>query len=345
MDIIYSVNGKYFKQWGINVEKSSGFGGLKRKDPEKYEFADQNGVSLDLSNPYFEAREIKLECWIKGANWNAMYYNFLQFMAEFKKPETQRLVIEYPYATTRIYQVYCPDEVELKARIKKGVMFATFEITLVEPNPIKKVFIGYGSYIAMLKYTSPEETEIFLPKSVKRVANGDVDMQLNLKGDSEFGSYAFKWRNFLRGSWEFNSSGKQELEISQSIYNGKYYFKFDECYFEDGNDIPETTLEFRPAWGGYPSVYVTLNLAQGWDNVEVNLTSPVAHKVILWNRKIGSTVLQPDLLVWLSQASLTKQKVDFWTAAPEDVKYVVVAGTISKVTNVIFSGGTLWNEL
>ena len=347
MDIIYSVNGAYFKEFGVNVESSSGFGALKRKEPENYDFPDQNGSSPDLTNPYYEQREMKFECWIKGNNWQHLYNNFQQFIKLFQQSGTQRLVIEYPpIATTRVYQVYLSAEVELKSRIKKGVLFAKFDLRLIEPNPIKKIFIAYGAPTnAILKYNSPEETQIFLPNGVKYDVHSNADMTVNLSADNSVSYYNYKGRNLLRRSWEVVSQNVQKIDTNLTVWGGRnWYFYYDEIYFEEGSNSI-ITIEFRPTALQYPSVFLRIDV-NDYNNRSFEVFLPennIPYEVFLHNRNAGSP--NNGAMVYLSGASLYKDKLDFWNIAPEDAKFVVIAGNISKLSNVLFSGGLLWNEL
>lgn len=346
--LIYSVNGKYFEQFGVNVSGSSGFGLLARKEPQKYDYPEQHGSTYDLSNPYFEARTITLNCWIKGASWQELYRNYLNFMAEFKKPETQRLLIEYPpTATPRIYQVITLEESELKKQIKNGKMYAEFDLKLVEPNPIKKVLMYYGNGTAFLKYNSPDPVEIFLPNNLKIDANSNVDTTLNLNASNIVSSHRFLGRNFLKNSWNVQTDVSLELPKPFILGGGRYYFRFEDAYFESAiND--RFTVEFVPFYNGYPSIYLDFDLSSDIDEI-FNKPFPVDflntdYRVFVHPYSVFVPPAGDDIIN-VTNISLTKDPVDFWTPAPEDTKYIVLAGDVRKITNVQFQGAIIWQEL
>ena len=139
-EVRYSINGKYFKDYNVFISSSDGIGdGLKRKKVNTYDWAEYNGLSVDLSSPKFEAREITLKGFVIGSNWDEMMENFNTVLYEFQKPGTQRLLIE-PFGMKPLpYEVYMEDSSPLEKTFKDGKMVGIFTLKLIEPNPIKKV--------------------------------------------------------------------------------------------------------------------------------------------------------------------------------------------------------------
>lgn len=179
MEVRYSINGNYFKQYGVFVSASRGLiDGLKRRQPKTYQWAEYHGLSVDLDRPKYEAREIVLNCWIKGNDWQVMYDQFKAFMAEFSKPNTQRLLIE-PFGYNGLpYEVYLAEDVKLDKRFRNGEMAGVFTLKLIEPNPIKKVFKN-TSDVFSLAFKSEYDVEIFWGDGTKSVASGDVNITKN----------------------------------------------------------------------------------------------------------------------------------------------------------------------
>lgn len=176
MSVIYSINGKFFTDFGIYVSESKGLvDALKRRRPKAYTWAEYHGISVDLSRPKFEAREITLNCFIIGENWDVLLNNFNAFRDEFANPDTQRLLIE-PFGFKALpYQVYLSDEIDLQKKFAQGKMAATFSLKLIEPNPIKKVLYFEGGQFS-LSYNSTTETEIFYSDLTKDIVPGNASL-------------------------------------------------------------------------------------------------------------------------------------------------------------------------
>lgn len=169
-EVKYSINGKYFKDYGIYVSSSLGLlDALKRKPIKTYNWQEYHGESLDLSNPKFEAREIVLNCFVKGNNYQEMFENFRNVvLSEFQKSGTQRLLVE-PFGYKALpYEVYMIDEVKIIKEFSESTSIGVFSIKLIEPNPIKKVLFLSGTSLN-LSYNSSKETEIFYGNGTKDI--------------------------------------------------------------------------------------------------------------------------------------------------------------------------------
>lgn len=176
-EVRYSINGKYFKDYGIYVSSSLGLlDALKRKQVKTYDWAEYHGESVDLSNPKFEAREITLNCFVKGDNYQEMFENFRSVvLSEFQKSGTQRLLVE-PFGYKALpFEVYLSEEVKLDKEFSESMSVGIFSLKIVEPNPIKKVLHLTGSSLN-LSYNSPKETEIFYGNGVKDTVKGNASI-------------------------------------------------------------------------------------------------------------------------------------------------------------------------
>jgi len=141
-DVEYYINGKNFKDFGVEVSNSSGLlDWLKRKEPTEVDWPDYHGKVMDLNNPRYEAREIELECFIVATN-NMNFVMWLRkFMEEFQfKGGVQRLTCVYgPASRPLVYDVYLDDKVGIDKTWNEEPMVGTFTLHLVEPSPVKKV--------------------------------------------------------------------------------------------------------------------------------------------------------------------------------------------------------------
>lgn len=173
-EVRYSINGKYFKDYGVYISSSDGlFDALKRKKVNTYDWAEYHGTSIDLSSPKFEQREISLKGFVSGANWLDMKSKFDAIISEFQKAGTQRLLIE-PFGLKPLpYEVCMIDDVNLTKIFKDGKMVGVFSLKLIEPNPLKIVLKTTGTTLN-LSYSCPTETEIFYGNGVKDTVSSNA---------------------------------------------------------------------------------------------------------------------------------------------------------------------------
>ena len=183
-EVKYSINGKYFKDYGVYISSSDGlFDALKRKKVNTYDWAEYHGQSVDLSSPKFEAREITLKGFVVGDNWVSMKFRFDTIISELQKAGTQRLLIE-PFGFKPLpYEVYMEDSSELQKTFSDGKMVGIFTLKLIEPNPIKKVLRVNGNMLR-LSYNSNTETEISYGNGKKDIAYSNASLSKVLPSGS-----------------------------------------------------------------------------------------------------------------------------------------------------------------
>ena len=183
-EVRYSINGKYFKDYGVYISSSDGlFDALKRKKVNTYDWAEYHGSSLDLSSPKFEQREITLKGFVVGDNWVSMKFRFDTIISELQKAGTQRLLIE-PFGLKPLpYEVYMEDSSELQKTFSDGKMVGIFTLKLIEPNPIKKVLRVNGNMLH-LSYNSKFETEISYGNGEKDIAYSNASLSKVLPSGS-----------------------------------------------------------------------------------------------------------------------------------------------------------------
>lgn len=175
-EVVYHINNKPFKDFGVYVSESHGLAdSLKRVKPQEYYWSEYSGLSVDLSKVRFESREIELKCFIEGNNWEVMRERFYNFTQELTKKHTQRLHIKPFNHEILPYEVYHEEEINLEKTFKEGQMFGTFSLKFIEPNPIKRVLKTTLDEFN-LSYKCISETEIFFGDGTKQTARGDVNL-------------------------------------------------------------------------------------------------------------------------------------------------------------------------
>lgn len=367
-EVRYSVNGKYFKDFGVYISSSDGlFDALKRKKVNTYDWAEYHGSSPDLSNPKFEQREITLKGFVTGENWELMKSNFDTIISEFQKAGTQRLLVE-PFGLKPLpYEVCMIDDVNLNKTFKDGKMVGVFTLKLIEPNPLKKVLYFTGDTLD-LSYNSPNETEIFYGNGLKETAKGNVSLSGKTLVNRAVTGYNFNGRNVLLHS---NIPGNISKWIA--INGGKLQIVSGDAYIETGaanKGIAQTNalfiaaltdytisfkVKFTNAAGGMvllvgveniPNSFVDCSLfpadSNGWRNVKYtkvsNSVTGLSNFIIVGTGGIQNFYIK-DIKVERSKTPTE------YSPAPEDEKYIVIAGNVDEITNLTTNADVLWERL
>lgn len=351
-EVRYSVNGKYFKDFGTYISSSEGlFDALKRKPVNTYDWAEYHGSSPDLSNPKFEQREITLKGFVTGSNWETMKSNFDAIVSEFQKAGTQRLLIE-PFGLKPLpYEVCMIDEVRMQKDFTNGRMVGIFTLKLIEPNPIKKVLYFTGNTLN-LSYNSPNETEIFYGNGLKETAKGNVSLSNKTLANRVVSGYDFQGRNLLLNSTKYNYSewatfnggvaipqGDLGISLSKNMHinhgqtfvvGQEYTFSFDyvgTTPFEVSVGAKVVKIE-TPKESGKGKFFITYTYAENFNTY-----------IYISNNIVGTSVTVKGLK--LSKGNL----ISDWTPAPEDEKHIIIAGNVEEITNLTTNAKILWEKL
>ncbi|QDK80808.1 hypothetical protein EXU85_20235 [Spirosoma sp. KCTC 42546] len=151
MNLNYSINGVLFSQLGIKVASSEGVvDGLSLKEPFAVDWPDAHGQVVDLSRPRYEAREIRLTCWMVASSADNFLTQQNALLTELVKSGTQRLQFTPVTGKPLVFEVYCKAGVTIKKEWRDGVMIGEFTLILIEPQPVKYVLIGTGGTTATI---------------------------------------------------------------------------------------------------------------------------------------------------------------------------------------------------
>lgn len=361
-EVRYSVNGKYFKDFGTYISSSEGlFDALKRKKINSYDWAEYHGSAPDLSNPKFEDREITLVGFVVGENWEVMKSNFDAIISEFQKAGTQRLLIE-PFGLKALpYEVYMDDSISLKKTFKNGKMVGTFTLKMIEPNPIKKVLYFTGDTLN-LSYNSPNETEIFYGNGLKETAKGNVSLSNKTLANRVVSGYAFEGRNLIEqsdfaiygiGEWAINggiittsTNGLQfyTSEYGHGIYGGISGLQIGKEYVLSiwtKATYQENTLVQIGFFNGTSKFIEIPTSGSEYIKTSVILTAgSETDNIIFYNGQSGDNAF---LLKYI-KLELGNKATD-WTPAPEDEKHIIIAGNVEEITDLTTNADVLWEKL
>ena len=344
-----SVNGKYFKDFGIYISKYDGlFDALKRKKVNSYDWAEYHGESLDLANPKFEAREISLKCFVVGDNWLQMKTNFDTVVLEFQKAGTQRLLIE-PFGEKPLpYEVFLYEDVNLNKDFNEGKMVGVFTLKLIEPNPIKKVLYLTGDTLN-LSYNSPNETEIFYGNGLKDVVKGNASLSGKVLANRVVSGYAFEGRNILaKGNLEM---GAYLISDGTRLSSNKYIRTKNKIEIQ-----PSTAYKWKVFKNiGLWSVVFLYFDNNGWyigyekaDEESVTTSPPNAKYIHLniYDNPENTKALDINYINTNINFKLKKgTETNSFTYAPEDEKYIIIAGNVDEITGLTTNADVLWNKL
>lgn len=184
--VLYSLNGRSFSNYEVYVSRSTNLVGiLEPKSAITYDWPEFDGLHVDTeAKQRFKPRYITLECFIRGENWQEMIDDFNDLFSEFDKSGTQRLVVDPMGYRTLVYDVLLNGQAELVKQFNKGVMFGTFTLNLLEPQPIKTV-IEYTGISFTIKYNSDTQTSVNIDGS-NRVFKGNVNETFTLSAGKHY---------------------------------------------------------------------------------------------------------------------------------------------------------------
>ena len=338
-EVRYSINGKYFKDYGVFVSDSIGIADtLKRKPVKTYDWAEYHGNSVDLSNPKFESREIELKCFIVGSNWQDLFNKFNAMVRdEFSKSGTQRLLIEPFGYKTLPYEVYMTDEINVDKTFREGQMVAIFSMKMIEPNPIKKVLYLTENTLN-LSYNSSKETEIFFVNGEKTTARGNVSLSGKTLANRVVSGYSYHGRNLALNSKGFldqNSDWVRNFNLSENLIVGQQY---------------TVRIKFKAVQ--IANDYFGINDVNGGNSFPVIKLSPLEFGVTFTadanSSQLVLTRMPYGTSSWYQFESFKIEKgnkATDWTPAPEDEKYIIIAGDIDGITNLTTNATVLWEKL
>ncbi|MFS0489887.1 LamG-like jellyroll fold domain-containing protein [Leadbetterella byssophila] len=161
-EVVWSLNGKNFKDWGVYVQDSEGILDQPRmKEPFRVDWPDIHGEVIDLSRKRYEAREITLSCWLKATGKLDFANKLNHFLDQFTKDGTTRLQVDIHPTKPLLYEVYLEGGVAVRKRWRDDQMIGTFNLVVREPDPVKRVVMhqrfdsGSSTLTVTLNTTKP----------------------------------------------------------------------------------------------------------------------------------------------------------------------------------------------
>ncbi|TDX83994.1 hypothetical protein [Epilithonimonas xixisoli] len=335
-EVIYSLNGKYFKDYDIFISSSDGlFDGLKPKKQNTYDWAEYSGTASDITQKKrFEPRKFTLVGFVKGSDWKKMMDNFWTVFGDLNKPGRQRLLIKPFDVETLVYDVTNEETIDVKKTFKNGECYAIFTVKLVEQKPIKKILYIDKANL-QLSFNTPKWVEVNIDGNIGIYKNSVVINQ-NIP-NRILSPYDNGGRNLAKNSKDLldqNSYWVRDFDLSENLVVGKEYTvtvntntvsQNPNAYFEIGDSSGRITY---------------LNKISS-TRFEITFTAPRStNKIILFREPNDNSFYQ-----FLSLKIEKGNKSTGWTPAPEDQHFIVIAGEIDEITNLTTNAEVLWEKL
>lgn len=145
-DVEYYIDGRNFKEFGVYISLATGLvGKLKQKETLSVDWNNYHGLVVDKRRPRYKERTITLQCFIETFGKTDFVEKTNVFMSQFDKEGDVRLKVEYDgTAKPLVYEVYCPDDVDVSKKWDDALMVGTFKLKLIECEPVKKVLRWTG---------------------------------------------------------------------------------------------------------------------------------------------------------------------------------------------------------
>lgn len=324
-EVVYSLNNKPFKDFGIYVAESQGLlDKLKPKKLKGYDWAEYNGIVLSNEKTLYDVREISLKCFLIGNDWLQLKNNFDLFLSEFDKRGQQRLIVEPFGMKPLVYDVVLVDDVPLVKSFRNGQMVGLFTLKLVEPNPIKTIYKTASNIVNIQFYSSKLVTVHF--------------------GDGT-------WSN-VRG----NVNITRDYSTNQIQYGGNQTYSLYDNYYQInglGNHLYSFSLNAIFPTTGTKTLYLVGKKTDDTyiflQSVDVNVTDTTNKFLFEILYKVNISQYAKFFLNFTEDATVSD--IEIKKASPQNHepvigdKYISIAGDLEDIENLTTTAELVWEKL
>ncbi|WFB67086.1 hypothetical protein [Chryseobacterium sp. WX] len=338
MGLKWSINGRDFAEFGINVSESKGvLDKLKPRERNSYTWAEYHGKQFDLSKPYFEAREMELQCWLRASDSDTLTENFNSFLALFDTKSTKRFTIE-PFGNKEYaYEVLLNGSADLTKEFRDGEMYGSFTLKLTEPNPIKKILkTTLDSF--KISYEIDSETEIFFGDGTKQTGRGNVSLTKDYSAPSyENSGLSIVSTSGVNNQYFEVSSVPTKATVYQFSVDVTLQAAIDLKLYVIGRKLNNTyvSISISPVFQGIIGEN-TLYLVD-----EVNM--PDYGKFIL--KVLDSDGNEIPGIVYSNPRIETAEVVGEWQNMLGKEKIIIIAGNIEDIKNLQTPAEIIWEKI
>lgn len=181
LTVKFSINGLDFKSLGLTVGPNpKGLTDLLgKKESSSYDWPDQHGSQVSLTGRRYTPRQIELDCWYSAYGADAMLDTQMAILSEFKKPGTQRFMVQIA-TKPWVYEVVNEEGIDFSdVKWRSGKAFCKFTLRMVEYQPIKRVL----AYTRVNSSTPAVSITVSTP-DLLTIYWGDGGVTYNVTGDN-----------------------------------------------------------------------------------------------------------------------------------------------------------------
>lgn len=103
------------------------------KEPESYDWGDENGIEVDVSQRFFKARKVKIDCVLEAENEADFWSRYKLLMQTLASPGLKRV---YLNQLSRSFYVYFDKMSNFEGiNLKSEDICSTFTLEFTEPEP------------------------------------------------------------------------------------------------------------------------------------------------------------------------------------------------------------------
>lgn len=138
--INYYLNGVDIRTFGVHVSAAKGLLSIpERKEGISHSYDDEHGISVDVSSRHVKERKITLSCFtdkLSAVDYASTLNNFKLWLLD---AGMFQLRVDLGGGSPLVYMVYWSGKCDITAHYDATKRVGTFDISLIEPCPVKKV--------------------------------------------------------------------------------------------------------------------------------------------------------------------------------------------------------------
>ena len=140
--INYYLNGVDIRTFGVHVSAAKGLLSIpERKEGISHSYDDEHGISVDVSAGYVKERKITLSCFTDKMSATDFAATLNTFKLWLLDSGLFQLRVDLGGGSPLAYMVYWSGKCDITAHYDGAKRVGTFDLQLVEPEPVKRVWL------------------------------------------------------------------------------------------------------------------------------------------------------------------------------------------------------------
>lgn len=154
-DVHYYIDGYDLSILGVSISSSSGlFQKPQEKEALTVDWYGSSGIEKDISSLRYDEREITLNCFVAANNYSEFITKMRRICQLLTGTGTHRLRVKAKSTKPLVYEVYHPSQISITPEWSEKTCVGTFQLKLLEPEPVKIVLSMGGSATITIQSTS-----------------------------------------------------------------------------------------------------------------------------------------------------------------------------------------------